>query len=370
MCASWAAEDFRVGAADEPVAVLSVETGDAMTGVATTASGVLIRNRAPTAVVEFSVVAGRALFEGDIDLGPVEYVAAEDDARTVGEVLQAAVTSNVDKRWKDGRVPVEVPPVGSAIRPLVAGAIQQINHGTNASFVPRTAEDQDYLTFELAAYCSSQVGRAGGGQVVQVSPTAAVGNLVHEFCHALGLWHEQSREDRDQFVRVVWSNILPGFEHNFRQRVTDGDDVGPYDYGSIMHYPRDAFSVNGSDTLQSLQPGAEFGQRRSLSAGDIAAINDLYPAARTPATTRTADQFSVEVPAQSQITVSTAGWHPRRRVHWDVIPTSGPRGSQLVDWTLGLGLDAQGVTYYFTITNLVSAPVTVEARYVVLEDPT
>ena len=38
-------------------------------------------------------------------------------------------------------------------------------------------------------------------------------------------------------------------EHNFDQHISDGDDVGTYDYGSIMHYPRDAFSIDGSDTI-------------------------------------------------------------------------------------------------------------------------
>ena len=58
-----------------------------------------------------------------------------------------------------------------------------------------------------------RVGRLGGRQ--EVSLIKAKGclrkfNVMHELMHTLGFWHEQQREDRDQYITVNYNNIISG----------------------------------------------------------------------------------------------------------------------------------------------------------------
>ena len=100
---------------------------------------------------------------------------------------------------------------------------------------------------------------------------------THELGHALGLWHEQSRADRDNYIKIIWENINEDYRYNFSQHLSDGLDFADYDYQSIMHYTAYAFSKNGKKTIIPLQESADIGQRDHLSNKDIAAINAMYP---------------------------------------------------------------------------------------------
>ena len=75
---------------------------------------------------------------------------------------------------------------------------------------------RDYIRLEKTdGTCSSYIGRMSiGEQDVQLTTGCLklMGEVQHELLHALGLYHEQSRMDRDHYVYIVQQNIfhVPG----------------------------------------------------------------------------------------------------------------------------------------------------------------
>lgn len=148
-------------------------------------------------------------------------------------------------------------------------------------------EHSDFITvIGTGSGCYSSVGRRGGEQFLNLQPYALESGcfrlytIVHEFIHAVGFYHMQSATERDDFVRIAFEHITAGTEHNFN---TYGYDVisnlgVEYDYGSVMHYSKGAFSKDGNDTIIALRDlnGQTMGQRLRMSDNDIARLNRMY----------------------------------------------------------------------------------------------
>jgi hypothetical protein len=105
------------------------------------------------------------------------------------------------------------------------------------------------------------------------------GAIQHELLHVLGMFHEHSRPDRDEYIEIVWENIEPHYEINFRKGNEEFMDTFglPYDYESLMHYPRNAFSKNGNYTIVARDdPFRRLGQFKAPTFFDLEKVRRMY----------------------------------------------------------------------------------------------
>jgi len=222
---------------------------------------------------------GCKLIEGDI-IVPIDFTFED----TSGIGVRGVFDTNW---WPGGNVPFQFDAnVTAAHQNDMLAAMAEWEAVANVDFRERDGE-ADYIHIQDALTNSSHVGRAGGRQVVNIFNWDFQFIMAHELGHALGLWHEHSRPDRNTYVTIHLGSITDAEEHNFT-RHTGADTYGSYDFDSLMHYGQCAFTnctcpancvaieVNSPwDT----QWQSAIGQRDHLSTIDQLTMQMMYPRA-------------------------------------------------------------------------------------------
>lgn len=163
-------------------------------------------------------------------------------------------------------------------------------------------------------FCSSCggafVGRQPKGQEQRVKMAANClqkkGMFMHALLHTLGIFHENSRMDRDAYVSVMCGNVqkgdvcsqfsppnfstVPSFAEFFPDynKRTEMDSYGlPYDYDSVMHLGIEDFAIDSKvPTMTAMDDDVDLtrlGQRDGLSVLDARKLRVAYGCEVRPA---------------------------------------------------------------------------------------
>lgn len=140
---------------------------------------------------------------------------------------------------------------------------------------------QRWKHISLGSHC----GRSGE------SRGTTAGTIAHEMLHAVGVYHEQQRRDRDRMIRIAdtgkkghqWTASCTRVR--CANQSVAARPVGPYDFRSVMHYSlqpgRAEPTRSGLRRLNAQKlPTEQVGQRKWLSSADKTGLRRLYPLRR------------------------------------------------------------------------------------------
>eukprot|EP00794_Sanderia_malayensis_P012311 gene12311-13581_t len=248
-------------------------------------------------ILDANRLSGVEPYQGDmlldkVDMDQINQTREDEKARRtltkeqfkerMAKASKRNIIRNQMKLWVTKQVPYEIDGSRAEARAMIEESMRDIENVSCLTFRAKKPGDRNWIRIYRGIGCFSDIGRsymAGKPTSLSLGEMCLTkGLILHELMHALGFFHEQSRMDRDSFVKIFHENVRSGMEENFEKvesyeaNVQDTD----YDFNSIMQYGVTAFTVNGQDTMRDkFDESHELGSQ-ALSKSDIIELNLAY----------------------------------------------------------------------------------------------
>jgi hypothetical protein len=178
-----------------------------------------------------------------------------------------------------------------------------------------------------------------------------IATLLHEMGHIIGLYHEQTRTDRDSHVAMAFQNVIKStWVSNFAINTQNQQLLSSYDYASVMQYPSFVDSANGAPVIETIPAGIPLqgtegvpgAGNQDYSAGDKESILRLYGHAPTAITV-------TSNPVGLQIVVDGVTYTTPHTFNWPLLSTHDLSVASGVQTLTGdIENSTQSATFYYT----------------------
>ncbi|XP_063890657.1 seminal metalloprotease 1 [Helicoverpa armigera] len=224
-------------------------------------------------------------FQGDILLNDKQAELLMQQYAGVG-ARNAFIWPN--KKWPRNTVVYEINnEFTQAQVQAIRASMAEIEEHTCIRFRRKTRFDRNYVLVTGRPGCyatlgywedmgmhTMNIGKANPGEGCFINAI-----IIHEWLHIIGFEHLHSTHDRDNYVHILWENMVPDGHYNFEKFDTDTVDNMdvPYEYASTMHYDRYGSTANGKPTMLPIYNDyGRMGQVDYVTAWDWLRVNRHY----------------------------------------------------------------------------------------------